>query len=455
MRRTLPALFSLILTGLLVGLAGCSTGIDADQARICRTVIPALNPGHRSLEIEAAVPGHRPFSVRISYRVTRPDDTAGMTARDRAIICLFRAGGLDQQKSQLIGVATEDGPLSEGAFYFLRRFWLEDRQEPPLDPGPPPVEPWLKLSPAMGYALQQLIVALPMAATYALMAASYALIYGLIGRIILAFGEFAALGSLAGVVGVAATLSLAVTTPLTALLVATGFALFAAALHGFASGRVAIGRLMAGGSGLQVLIGSVGLSLALSEYLRIAVGPQMRWLPPAFNEPIPLAGAGSFTVTTTAIGLWAALAGFTVAGGLVLWLYRSDYGRRWRALSDDPMAAALCGVDPVSVRDIAFIIACALAGAAGLIVTVLYGGLGFAGGFTLGLKSLIAAILGGIGSVPGAMLGGLALAGFEAIWVSALPIEHRDLAVFTLLSVILILRPGGFFGEARLAPREV
>ena len=455
MSRALPALSALILTGLLFGLGGCSTGIDADQARICRTVIPALNPGHSSLTIETAAPGHRPFSVRIGYRVITKDASAGLVGRDRAVICLFRAGGLDHQKSELIGVATEEGPLSDGAFYFLRRFWLEDRQEPPLDPGPPPAPPTLQLAPTAGYALQQFIVALPMAATYALMAASYAMIYGLIGRIILAFGEFAALGSLAGVVGVAATLSLAVTTPLTALVVATGFALFASALHGFAAGRLAIGRLMAGGTGQQVLIGSVGLSLALSEYLRIAVGPQMRWLPPAFNEPIPLAGAGGFTVTATPIGLWAAFAGFMVAGGLVLWLQRSDYGRRCRALADDPKAAALCGVDAVAVRDVAFIIACALAGAAGLILTVLYGGLGFAGGFTLGLKSLIAAILGGVGSVPGAMLGGLVLATFEVIWVSALPIEHRDLAVFSLLAVILILRPGGFFGEGRLAPREV
>jgi branched-chain amino acid transport system permease protein len=455
MRPALPALICFILTGLAAGFGGCSSRIDAEQARICRTVIPALNPGQMGLVIGEASPGHRPFSVRIRYSVASVAEGGNAALRDRAVICLFRAGGVDQRKAELIGVATEEGPLSDGAFYFLRRFWLEDRLNPPVDPAPPPPPPTLTLSPAAGYALQQFIVALPMAATYALMAASYALIHGLVGRIVLTFGEFAALGSLAGVVGVAATLSLAVTTPMTSLLVAACFALFSAALHGFAAGRVAIGRLMGGGTGQQVLIGSVGLSLALSEYLRIAVGPQMRWLPPAFNEPIPLADAGGFIVTATRIGLGGALAGFVVAAGLVIWLRRSDYGRRWRALADDARAAALCGVDAVKVRDTAFILACSLAGVAGLIVTALYGGLGFAGGFTLGLKSLIAAILGGIGSVPGAMLGGLALAAFEAGWMSAFPIEHRDLAVFSLLAVILVLRPGGFFGEGRLAPREV
>jgi branched-subunit amino acid ABC-type transport system permease component len=431
--------------------AGCTRGIDADQARICRTIIPALNPDMASLRIGEAQPGHRPHSIRIGYGVI----DAGGQERNRTAICLFASGGLDPRKSELIGVGTEDGPLSDGAFYFLKRFWLEDRREPPVDPGPPSSQPAIRLSPGSGYALQQFIVALPMAATYALMAGAYALIYGLIGRIILAFGEFAALGSLAGVVGVAATLSLAATSPLAAIAAALGFALFASALHGLAAGRLAISRLMAGGTGQQVLIGSVGLSLALSEYLRIAVGPQMRWLPPAFNDPIVLAGAGTFAVTVTPIGIGSALFGFALAGGLVLWLNFSDYGRRWRALADDPKAAALCGVDAGAVRDRAFVLACGLAGMAGLIVTLLYGGLGFAGGFTLGLKSLIAAILGGIGSVPGAMLGGLALAAFEAGWSSLLPIEQRDLAVFCLLSLILILRPGGFFGDGRLAPREV
>jgi branched-chain amino acid transport system permease protein len=168
-----------------------------------------------------------------------------------------------------------------------------------------------------------------------------------------------------------------------------------------------------------------------------------------------IAGAGSFSVTITPIGIGVAAGGFGLAVGLVFWLHRSDFGRQWRALADDPKAAALCGVDAAAVRDRSFLLACGLAGMAGLSVTLLYGGLGFAGGFVLGLKSLIAAILGGIGSVPGAMLGGLALAAFEASWSSMLPIEQRDLAVFSLLSLILILRPGGFFGEGRLAPREV
>ena len=81
--------------------------------------------------------------------------------------------------------------------------------------------------------------------------------------------------------------------------------------------------------------------------------------------------------------------------------------------------------------------------------------MGFAGGFSLGLKALVAAILGGIGSVSGAALGGLCIAAFEAVWSATLPIEQRDLAVYCLLAIMLIWRPGGFFGDGELTPRRV
>lgn len=87
-------------------------------------------------------------------------------------------------------------------------------------------------------------------------------------------------------------------------------------------------------------------------------------------------------------------------------------------------------------------------------MTVYYGTVGYAGGIVLGLKALLAAVAGGIGSVPGAFLGGLLLGGAEALWSGLFPIELRELAIFSLLAVLMVIRPHGLFGFAEPLPRR-
>lgn len=439
-----------ILAFVLLAFAGCGTEFDTDQVRLCRQAIPPLNPPNARIEIESATRGPVPRALRLFYRVQLGDGVA----RHRSIDCLFAGEGGALGPGTLIGIASDGRPMSDASFYLLRRFYLEDRAEPPLDPGAPRIEELPSVPPALAYSLQQGLSALPSAAIYSLLAAAYALVYGLNGRIILSFGEFAALGALASVVGVALMLSLAVSTPLSGLAVAFATAILAAALHGFAMGRFVL-RHLERASGQQMLIATIGLAIAMSEYLRLAQGPELRWLPPVLNNPVPLARAGDFIVTLNPLAVGLAALGLVVALGLVALIRRTAYGRAWRAVSDDQRTAALFGVDGRAVHDVAVIIACAVCGMAGVIVTVIYGGMGFAGGFSLGLKALVAAILGGIGSVGGAALGGLLIAAFEAVWSATLPIEQRDLAVYSLLAIVLILRPGGIFGDAALAPRQV
>ncbi len=439
-----------ILALVLVSLAGCGEGFDTDQTRLCRQAIPPLNPPGAHVEIERVTTGPVPRALRLLYRVQLGDGIA----RQRSIDCLFGTEGNGLGRPTLIGIASDGRLMARASFYFLRRFYLEDRNEPPPDPGAAAAEDLPALPAGFAYGLQQGLSSLPSAAIYSLLAAAYALVYGLTGRIILCFGEFAALGALASVVGVALLLSLSISTPVTGLAVAFAVAILVSALHGFAMGRFVL-RHLERASGQQVLIATIGLAIALSEYLRLAQGPQLRWLPPVFNTPFPLAHAGTFIVTLNPLATFLTLVGLGATLGLVQLIRRTAYGRAWRAVSEDERTAALFGVDPRAVRDIAVIIACALCGMAGVIVTVIYGGMGFAGGFTLGLKALVAAILGGIGSVPGAALGGLFIAGFEAIWSATLPIEQRDLAVYLLLAIVLIWRPGGFFGDGELTPRQV
>ncbi|HEY5794428.1 MAG TPA: branched-chain amino acid ABC transporter permease [Bosea sp. (in: a-proteobacteria)] len=460
---------------LVLALASCGESFDTDQQRLCRQAIPALNAPGTPITIDGVEDGPRANMLRILYSVP----AGGGGVQRRRIDCLFAGEGQSLQRGALIGIASDGRPMSDASFYLLRRFYLENREEPPPDPGAARTEALPELSAGLAYGLQQGLSALPSAAIYALLACAYALIYGLTGRIILSFGEFAALGALSAVVGAALLVSLAASTPASGLVVAFVVAILACALHGFAMGRFVLGPLdhafdplgqgrqaplrqaslgrasLGQAPGQQVLIATIGLSIALSEYLRLAQGAVLRWLPPVFNEPIALARAGNFIVTVTPLGLAVAAMGFAVTLGLVRMIARSAYGRQWRAVADDARTAALFGVDARAVHDRALILACAASGMAGVIVTAVYGGMGFAGGFSLGLKALVGSILGGIGSPAGAALGGLCIALFEVLWSSTMPLEQRDIAVYALLAVVLILRPGGFFGEGALAPREV
>ena len=445
---------------LVLALASCGERFDTDQQRLCRQAIPALNPPDTAISIERVGAGPRVNTLHLVY-VAGP---ATGPARRRSIDCLFAGEGQSLQRGALIGIASDGQPMSDASFYLLRRFYLENREEPPPDPGAARMDALAELSPSLAYGLQQGLSALPSAAIYALLACAYALIYGLNGRIILSFGEFAALGALAAVVGAALLASFAASTPATGLVAAFVVAILVCALHGFALGRFVLRPLERRvrddapdrqAPGQQVLIATIGLSIALSEYLRLAQGPDLRWLPPVFNEPVAVARADGFIVTVTPLGLAVAAAGFSVTLGLVLLIARSAYGRAWRAVSDDARTAALFGVDARAVHDKALILACAASGMAGVIVTAVYGGMGFAGGFSLGLKALVGAILGGIGSPAGAALGGLCIALFEVLWSSTMPLDQRDIAVYAILAVVLILRPGGFFGDGALAPRHV
>jgi branched-chain amino acid transport system permease protein len=97
----------------------------------------------------------------------------------------------------------------------------------------------------------------------------------------------------------------------------------------------------------------------------------------------------------------------------------------------------------------------AIAGLSGALVVLQYGGLGFAGGFQLGLKALVAAVLGGVGSVAGAFLGGIAIGAFETGWSMLMPIDARDIALYAVLVAVLIFRPAGFFGTKDTRSRQV
>jgi branched-chain amino acid transport system permease protein len=210
-----------------------------------------------------------------------------------------------------------------------------------------------------------------------------------------------------------------------------------------------------GRSGQAILIASVGMAIGMREYVRLAQGTSNRWTPPLFNTPIAVARADSFVVTITEGAIATVAASLAAAFALAVIMQRTPFGRRWRATADEPRAAALFGVDPRRVLIQSFAIASLLAGLAGFIMTSHYGGIGFSGGIAIGLKALIGAIAGGIGSVPGAILGAIVIGSFEALWSAFFPLEHADIAVYSLLALLLVFRPGGLLGWADGMPRRV
>ena len=430
-------------------LSGCALSIDAEQTRVCRTALPALNPGARIM-VQRVERGQAPYSLVIFYAAESPD----RPPLDRFVLCRFAAEGLSPDKADLTALATETGPLSGASLYFLKHYYIDTPEGVANDPGSPPLAEVVEIPAGAAYSLQQLVASLPRTAIYALLAVAYALVFGLSGRINLAFGELAAVGSAATVAGATIALMAGISAPVIGLAAGLVAALFAAAMHGAVGGVFTIARIRTA-SNQPSLIATVGLSLFLMEYLRLVQSPVTVWLPPVWSEQWPLARAGDFLVTLTPISLVTASIGLFAALSLIFLMKATEFGLAWRAYADDSRAATLFGVngDRLLVQTLA--LAGAMAGLSGMLIVAQYGGLGFAGGFQYGLKALIAAIIGGIGSIPGALMGGVAVGLFETLWSAYLPIEARDMALYAALVVFLIFRPGGLLGMRELTPRSV
>ena len=284
---------------------------------------------------------------------------------------------------------------------------------------------------------------LPLASIYALLAAAYSLIYALIGRINFAFGEIAAAGGYAAAM---AALAMVGWPPAPLLLAAFALAAVVASAWGFASAHVLFIPLRQA-RGQQVLVATVGLALFLRELLRLAQGDRSSWMSPQLNQPFALARSGDFVAVATPMAF--VVSAITLAAGLslvVIFRY-SRVGRELRAYADDPLAAEMMGISPAAVTARAFALSGALAGLAGATMTAAFGAVGYGLSATLTLKALTAAIIGGIGSLPGAFLGGLIVGAAETGWSALFPIDYRDMAVYALLTLFIALRPSGLLGQ--------
>ena len=439
--------FAVLLMALLC--AACGRVTDSEQLRLCRALLPVLHAeGTAFREIRVAPAALGRSGVRIDYAAREP----GAAQRTYGLTCGFGGTTFERDRLDLVAVEIDGKPIGEGRLTFLRRFLAEAG---PSETTPSPQHS-PELSTAAAYALQQLINALALAAVYALLATGYSLIYGLTGRINLAFGEIAVLGAYGAIGGVAATVALGIADPIAGLALALAIAAALAGGWSWLIGRAVVAPLHARHRlGQPILIATAAVALTLSEFMRLTQGSRERWAPPVFNQPLVLASAENFAVTVTPMQIAVALLGLAAAGAVLVLLGRTRFGRAWRAFADDPGTAALLGVNGERLFAATFLLAGLLAGLAGWIVAAHYGNVSFSMGAMLGLKALVAAVVGGIGSVPGAFLGGVCVALIETGWSAYFDIEARDIVLFSLLIVVFVLRPGGLLGFTGPTPRDV
>jgi branched-chain amino acid transport system permease protein len=315
------------------------------------------------------------------------------------------------------------------------------------DLAPPPAaraEPW-PLGKSVAYFLQQTLNGLTVGSTYALIAFGYTMVYGITGIINFAFGELYMIGAFGAAILFLLLSGAGLGLPAT-LVLALVASMALTSAYGWVADRL-LYRPMLGASRLTPLIGAIGLSIALQEYVRLAQGTHVVFLPPLLNQGRTVFESGGFALRVTeGQMLLAATAGLLMLG--LWWLIAgSRFGRAQRACAEDRIMAAMLGIDVGRTVAATFMLGAALAAAGGTVVALYYGGVEPYMGYIVGFKALTAALLGGIGSLAGACLGGLAIGLFEAYWAGYLDTLYRDVAVFVVLILVLTFRPNGLTGR--------
>jgi len=301
----------------------------------------------------------------------------------------------------------------------------------------------------MDIFLQQLINGLTLGAIYALVALGYTMVYGILGLINFAHGEVVMIGALT---------ALAVVKPLAAsglpgpvvLLIGLLVAVLVCMALGFTIERIAY-RPLRNAPRLAPLITAIGVSIVLQQLAMLIWGRNYHSVPAL----LPAEGHEVFGATFTELQLIiVAVAGITMAG-LMLLVNRTRLGRAMRATAENPAIAGLMGVDANRIIALTFVIGSALAALAGVLVSANYGIAHYNMGFILGLKAFTAAVLGGIGNLAGAMVGGVLLGVIEALGAGyigdltggVLGSHYQDVFAFFVLITVLIFRPSGLMGE--------
>ena len=295
--------------------------------------------------------------------------------------------------------------------------------------------------------LQQLINGLTLGSIYGLIAIGYTMVFGIIGMVNFAHGDVFMLSAfIAMLVFLALTQILGITFLPVVLIVVLLAAMILTGLWNWSIEKLAY-RPLRGSFRLAPLISAIGMSIFLSNFVQVVQGPRNKPVASMFGKPIKLTEGGAFDVTLSYDQIIIVIVTVVLLAAFWYLVQRTSLGRAQRACEQDRKMASLLGIDVDRTISLTFIIGAALAAVAGTLYMMKYSVVSFSDGFVPGVKAFTAAVLGGIGSLPGAVLGGLLIGLIETFWSAYFSSDYKDVAAFSILAITLIFMPSGLLGR--------
>ncbi len=294
----------------------------------------------------------------------------------------------------------------------------------------------------MDYFIELLFSGLTRGAIYALIALGYTMVYGIIGLINFAHGEIYMIGAFTALI--ISTVLTIYGLPLPAILILTAIAAATwASAYGYTVERLAY-RPLRNAPRLSPLISAIGMSIFLQNYVLLAQTSD--FVPfPALIPDFPFMEPYAATIGSTDLTILVVSTVVMILLTLIIKFTRT--GKAMRATAQDRKMALLVGVNVDRIISVTFVIGSALAAIGGLLIASHIGQINFYIGFIAGIKAFTAAVLGGIGSIPGAVLGSFVLGLTEAFATGYVSSDYEDVFAFSLLVLILIFRPSGLLGK--------
>ncbi len=301
----------------------------------------------------------------------------------------------------------------------------------------------------MALFLQQVINGVSLGAIYALIAIGYTMVYGIIGMINFAHGDVYMIGAFMALIGFLLMGAFGITWVPFALLLVLVIAVVFTSVYGWTIERIAY-RPLRNSTRLAPLISAIGMSIFLENYVQLIQGARNKPMANMLTGGFALWHDEGFTVQVRYLQIIIVVITTMIMAGFTLLITRTSLGRAQRATEQDRKMASLLGVNVDRTISLTFVLGAGLAAVAGMMVLLYYGQIDFYIGFVAGIKAFTAAVLGGIGSLPGAMLGGLLIGMIEVMWSGYFSVDYKDVAAFAILVLVLIFRPTGLLGRPDL-----